>query len=106
MSTDNWLPDLMELNPSSNWNPTPPFSSTSFLEDDHSFTCGPHLTEVQEMQMYSNSDESLLQDESFGNDIFKHHFQCLNGTLFANSLNIIYTCFRNILSEWYTIFSG
>jgi hypothetical protein len=84
MSTDNWLPDLMELNPSSNWNPGPPFSSINFLEDDDALTCGSHLSGVQETQMYNNNDESLLQDQSFETDIFKYQFQSMNGTPFSN----------------------
>lgn len=96
MSTDNWLPDLMELNstnPNANWNPMPPPSSTDFLEEDRSFNCVSHLTEAQpsvptfpiqdQMQMYNNNGESLLPDQSF-------EFESSNGMLFASPYIIFF----------------
>lgn len=82
MSTDNWLPDLMELNPNPNWNMMPPLSSISCLEEDHSLTRGSHSTEAQPLTPTFPIQEIQLQNQIFELDtLVKYPFESSNGTL-------------------------
>ncbi|XP_078155984.1 NAC domain containing protein 52-like [Carex rostrata] len=93
MSTDNWLPDLMELNPNSNWNLMPPLSSISCLEEDHSLTRGSHSTEPQPLTPTFPIQEMQLQDQILEMDtLMKYPFESSNGIENWNTMTSMALC--------------